>query len=417
MRARFVWSALLTFCAVTGCRRPDAEVSRDPASAPSKSAPSAPDAAPPTLPASAFIEGDAYPAGPDAAWVAQKGSFLVTSDGGRSFRAVKLPPGLEEPQQVVVGPTWAWAIASDATGWTILRAGPGEATMRSVGELRFVGSVIFASDLDHAFRVDGGRFERTTDGGKTWKGYALPPTPAGRGGMAMPRLQLQAGTLELEVWEPMGMQGRFTSTDGGETLVSALDAPGFSRRAAVVGAEVGVLPSWSADRLVRSTDGGAHWTPIATPATRPMSDPRGGPVPVTHRFEGPYAIGPAGPLFLTDVDDADRVLLTSADAGLTWAKSKLPAAAMYRPQAGPDALWVVSEATLHRTTDGATWTSWTPTLIGSSPERDAIVTQVSAATFHAGGVVWATLDVGGHHLLARSSDGGRRFSLMLRPKG
>jgi hypothetical protein len=415
MHARLAWFALFALSALAGCRKHVEEVSRDSAK-PAPSASVAPDAAPPTLPISAFVAGDLYAAGPDAAWVAQKDGFLVTNDGGKTFRAVKLPAGLAEPQQVVVGPTWAWAIASDPKGWTILRAGPGDATMRSAGALAFMGSVIFATDLDHGFRVDGARFERTTDGGRTWKGYALPPMPAGRGGMVMPSFQLRGGVLELELWEPTGMLGRFVSTDGGATLVSALDAPGFSRRVTVAGAEIGVLPSWLADTLVRSTDGGAHWTKVATPATRPMPDPRGGPIPVTHRFEGPIAIGEAGPVFLTDVDDADRVLLTSTDAGLTWKKSKLPAVAMNGPQAGPDALWIVADAKLHRTTDGASWTSWTPSLIGSRPEEAATVTEVSVATFHPGGVVWAIVTVGGEKLVGRSSDGGKHFAPMLRPK-
>jgi photosystem II stability/assembly factor-like uncharacterized protein len=102
-------------------------------------------------------------------------AILRTSDGGRSFAAADIPPGISLLKGVAVRGSHGWAVgirgrgggaivATDDAGrhWTIERLPRGTSGLDSVS---FV-------DRDHGLAVGGRTILSTTDGGHTWRSEA-----------------------------------------------------------------------------------------------------------------------------------------------------------------------------------------------------------------------------------------------------
>ncbi len=207
-------------------------------------------------------------------------------------------------------------------------------------------------------RVDGGAI-----GGRCETGFALNADPAGKrlmcfmiygssaytadGGATWTKSQTSHLDVGAVDWEATGRSLLSVRHESGGTLCLSTDAgaswkdlgKGFTR----VGLfDATTLVACRGKGLVRSTDGGATWSPVSDVTPQ-------GFVMTVFRGTGYWA--------------TEKGLLASKDRGATWARQGAPIDAFYGPFFGGDErhLVVVGKQGFHETKDGgATWTPAAP---------------------------------------------------------
>ena len=297
--------------------------------------------------------------------------LLASIDRGVSWRMVT-PSTPEAWEENIVGHYWDLAIARSGTTKVFLTsatAGEPEQVLirRSTDGLTwstvltlprpepgFVGAVTLAVDPAHPATVyaavDGGSVYRSTNAGLTWTPTVRQPAS----NRFTYGLEVDsAGRVYLATFD----SGVFRSSNGGSTWDNVFDTIGTVFRLAVSGTSVWAVGN-GADQpdAWRSSDGGATWQPLATPAQ--VDDNDGVASHGTTLAVDP--VNPAHLLFGT-VDtwhpsDAGAGVFESSDGGATWVDAS----------AG---LGLRSVGVLALTADG---TAWAGTSCGSVWRRDKV---------------------------------------------
>lgn len=414
-RSLLLSPALATLLAAYGCRaRPQPKASPEVAPSASSAKPAPSSRAAPPLALTDLVDGSgASFAGAKVACVQDGDDFVVTTDAGVSWRVVALPAGVRFASVVHLDAEALYAMADNA----LYYAGPSDKALRPLRTPTFTMPVAWFADAKRGWLAEGSTIARTRDGGATWATASLV-SPSLYGAMQRPSFAASGGVLEVVFWEPMGIAGRFLSSDDGATFKAAPECELATRH--VDGTLIVCVEShWSGDQLARSTDGGATWKSPALPKVRPMPDPRGGTTPVTHRLGVPIAVGPTrATLLTTDLDEYDRVLLVSEDRGETWRAEPLPVKGAGEVRA-PGALWLVDGSgptKIHRRAEGASWSTVTPRFVGPRPDGVDDVQQLDARTFAEAKVVWGTVSAQGATVVVRSTDGGTTWAFVTRAK-
>jgi photosystem II stability/assembly factor-like uncharacterized protein len=178
-----------------------------------------------------------------------------TRDGGANWSPLR---------QARSNPLYAVRMASSTIGWAggadpyLLRATDGR-TWTDYRALSGVGGIDLV-DAQHVW-VLSADLQRTTDGGASWNFFAVPS-----GASDMDFVNPTTGWL-------VGAASIFRTTDGGQTWTTQYtNSDGFSlRRVSFVdtqhGWALGSHPYWGQSQpdrlLLRTTDGGADWSPVA----------------------------------------------------------------------------------------------------------------------------------------------------------
>jgi photosystem II stability/assembly factor-like uncharacterized protein len=407
--------ALATLLATFGCRaRPQAKASLEAVPSASSEKPAPSQSAVPPLAQVELVPGDgAYFASARVAAISDGDEFAVTTDAGASWRVVAQPAGVRAAGAVYVDADALYVLADNALHF----AGPTDKVLRPLRTPTFTMPVASFADAKRGWLAEGSTIARTRDGGVTWATATLV-IPSLYGAMQRPSFAVSGGLLEVVFWEPMGIAGRFLSSDDGATFKPAHDCELATRH--VDGTLIVCVEShWSGDALARSTDGGTTWKRPALPKVRAMPDPRGGTTPVTHRLRVPIAVGPTrATLLTTDLDEYDRVLLVSEDRGETWRAEPLPVKGASEVRA-PGALWLVDNAgstEIHQRAEGASWSKVRPRFVGPRPDGVEDVQQLDALSFAEGKVVWGTVSALGTSAVVRSTDGGATWAFVRRSK-
>jgi photosystem II stability/assembly factor-like uncharacterized protein len=348
------------------------------------------------LAADPLAAGVVYAATPGGLWKSVDGGATWTRPSGD-------PVGVEDvaPDPHAAGTVYAATVrggyrsVDGGVTWQPFGGAPGVGALRVVEPSTEVPGTVFAS----SFRASW----RSTDGGATWTRLEFRVvTP--RGSFALPA---GASTFAFRPGRPniafAAVDGFvFRSTDGGATwtrrnrgrdvfTVYQLAAAPDGSRVLFAFAEVSTVScspqgcgGTVGPALLRSTDGAVTW--------RPVRDAVG------TREVLRLATG-GGSVYVT----GERTLARTTDAGATWTRTALPAAAndfflgrsLAVDAVDPDRLVVGSLGIPYRTTDaGATWQRATDGM------RALMVGNVSAGA--AGTIHAAGLDAG----VARSTDGG-----------
>jgi photosystem II stability/assembly factor-like uncharacterized protein len=296
-----------------------------------------------TLAPKALVNGIAL-AGERLVAVGQRGHVLLSDDAGRSWTQGEVPVSSDLVAVTFPGPTRGFAVGHDGV---VLRSEDAGATWQRVIDGRGLGAAMVehyrreagaAADAEAAaalvkeaerFAEQGaenpfldlgfenaqrgylvgafGLMARTTDGGATWQPWLhLDVNPQG---LHLYGVRAVGGELYV-----VGEQGLVLRLDRTADRLRALELPYKGTLFGVVGNERVVLVHGLRGTVLRSTDHGASWTPVAT----------GVQVGLTGS-----TVAPDGRIVI--VSQAGHVLV-SADDGATFKLAKterpLPAAAV-----------------------------------------------------------------------------------------
>jgi photosystem II stability/assembly factor-like uncharacterized protein len=271
-----------------------------------------------------------------------------------------------------------WAIKGDA----LLTSTDGGQTWRGhaipmAPDNTFVGDTVFVLDAGHAWTLTAARtIYRTVDGGATWTPATLPGECPMFIGLSFVDVRVGYLACLVDATPPVGasptaVTGSPTATvmrseDGGATWTVV--ASGVSTKSGPIGTNIVATDErtlWAATNdwdsgtqalLAVSRDGGATWSDAALQGINP----------VDKHPSGPYASLPVFPTaasgFIWASDSSGARMFRTQDGGLTWTEEPQPSD-QARPPAvllAPDS-WITYQASplriLHSSDGGAHWTS------------------------------------------------------------
>jgi len=369
---------------------------------------------------------------PDAGYLLlEDGSVFATTDGGAQFSPRTAVPDTPAAGGGAFAAAIAFLDASTgyaASGGRLFQTLDGGVSWRLVAaDGRGIRALWFA-DARRGFAVgNGGLVLRTDDGGATWA-----PKDLGVGALSFTSIRCSGGTLCLLTTDSGAQLVR--TTDAGDTagtLVSPASDPAYT---AAFASPARVAAAGEHGTTVISDDGGVRFAPVGGRIAGSFTALRAGGAPGTA-----YAVG------------ADGRIATTGDGGRTWrSEGNVPTSADLRDVAFPtaaDGYALDVDGGLFHTLNGGR--SWETLGTGSTrrpvavlaPDGDTVMVvgprgirrstdagqtfaQVRAravlrarlegvASAHAGPALFAW----GPSALVRSTDGGRRWTALPRPRG
>ena len=317
--------------------------------------------------------------------VGQTGKSVVTSDGGVTWTSlVGAQPDLRAVAYagtstvVVLGQAIQRSTDSGKTWGT--NAQTVDFAPPSINALRF-------ADATTAVAVGGastGFITRTTDGGGSWAGVISPTND--------PLVGIDFASPSIGVAVGAGVILR--SVDGGAGWTVATNDPGHRLNAvrfasATVGIAVGQVATGLQGLVLRTTDAGATWSPVAWPS---------GITALTALAFGSATVGVIG--------DNNGKLYRTTDGGLTWSPvGDAGAFATVSSITFADATTALAVGTrgfILRSADGGA--TWSPVVAADPMAPDAVAIRFASPT------LGYMLQGSGSGIMKRSVDGGKTWS-------
>ncbi len=296
------------------------------------------------------------PSASASAVVNPSGSPILSGSPSPSASPLSLiaSPGLRVAAIGRIDETTGWAYVSSSAMFTtphlIITDDAGATWRDATPPGQSSQPIIEFVDANHGWFLGAdGPLWRTADGGRSWQETALP---AGRTGMSASMSFVSASTGYLLLSADNSQSAEpwvlYRTGNGGASLqrvraVTLPDEPPMSGPLPVIvfsGPLDGVIAGWRA--VLRTQDGGAHWSTVSLPATSGSAAPRYAGVSLLRAF-GPQLVllafigGPTTPY--------EPTAYVSADAGLSW-----------RPAFTASA---ESETDVWAIVDGQTWLDFT----------------------------------------------------------
>ena len=285
----------------------------------------------------------------DHAWsITDAHTIYRTSDGGASWAAATLPDncGIQFGMSFVDAQVGYVICLDDYARATVMRSGNGGVTWtvitaNATTDSGPIGSVMEATD-EQTLWAASNDFDNGTqallavsrDGGATWTDAKLPGVPAANVRAEDDGKFGSSVSLPTFVTPEEGLVGssgtRFFATgDGGQTWKEDPEASGQNRSPAAVL----TMSSWvsyddSPPRILHTSDGGAHWTPVAAGG---LPDPAS-----VYGFAFSDELHGMAEVTSSAADSGELVLLVTSDGGATWTAPDLTAAAAGLVPAGDD---------------------------------------------------------------------------------
>ncbi len=286
------------------------------------------------------------PVHPATLYVAANGPILLKStDGGVHWAPSAsglLPDPVFVPRQVAVDPALPsrllltygfglWRSADAGASWQPANTGlPADSTTTY--------DIVWASPAGMAFVATPGGVYRSTDGGLSWHPASGLPALAAEALAVAP-------SNPRTVYADFGSSGLFRSADGGASWQLATAAAPASLALVVAPHAPATLYSSSGAVISRSTDSGAHWSPLAgSPHAQALAGDAGAGAVV-------YAGSSNGPL---------AGAFRSGDGGTTWTRQSrgISAVATYTlavDPAAPARLWTSTGFVFRSENRGGGW--------------------------------------------------------------